>query len=114
MRRLVLALLGLVYLTGQGFSARAQSATSARVIMVDTQDFPAIGVLLDVYDAQGEFVTDLTAADVTVLEDGVTHPIDDLAESYIPAQIVVAINPGPAFSVRDGQGKGRSEAADHG
>jgi hypothetical protein len=109
MRKFLLTLLGLVFLAGQGFSARAQSETSVRVLMVDTQGFPAVGALLDVYDAQGEFVTDLTAADLTVLEDGVARPIDDLSESYIPAQIVVAINPGPAFSVRDGQGKGRFE-----
>jgi hypothetical protein len=108
-RKLLFPLLGLILLAGQGLPARAQGATTARVLMVDTQGFPVVSALLDVYDAQGEFITSLTAADLTIIENGVTRPVDDLVESYIPAQIVVAINPGPALAVRDGEGKGRFE-----
>ena len=39
-----------------------------------------------------------------MLEDGQPHPVSELVESTPPAQIVVAINPGPALAVRDGQG----------
>ena len=46
---------------------------------------------------------------VTILEDGQPHPVSGLSESAPPAQIVVAINPGPALAVRDGQGIARYE-----
>jgi hypothetical protein len=109
MRKFLLTLLGLVFLAGQGFSVRAQGAYSANLLMIDTQAFPEVGALLDVYDPRGEFVTGLTVADLTLMEDGVTLPVDALDESFIPAQIVVAINPGPAFAVRNAQGKARFE-----
>jgi len=109
MRKLLVTLLGLIFLAGQGFSARAQSAYDVRLSVVDTQAFPTVGALMDVYDSPGKFVSGLTAEDVTIIEDGVELPADDLVESFIPAQIVVAINPGPAFAVRNGEGKGRFE-----
>jgi hypothetical protein len=41
---------------------------------------------------------------VTVLENDQPHPVSGLVESTPPAQIVIAINPGPALAVRDGEG----------
>jgi len=108
MRKLYLILFGLLFLAGQSNAVRAQEGmATAELSLVDAQGFPAVSALLDAYDAQGQPLTSLQPADVTVLEDSQPHPVGELVESAPPAQIVVAINPGPALAVRDGEGKAR-------
>jgi hypothetical protein len=107
MRKVFLALLGLLLFAAQGLVVRAQSAATAELSLVDAGNFPTVTALLDVFDEQGQPITGLTPKDVTVLEDGQPHPVGQLTESTPPAQIVVAINPGPAFAVRDATGKAR-------
>lgn len=104
MRKFLLALLGLLLLAGQSNAVRAQSAATATLSLVNPQGFPTVTALLDVFDGQGRPITGLQAGDVTILEDNQPRPISELVESTPPAQIVVAINPGPALAVRDGQG----------
>lgn len=104
MRKFLLALLGLLLLAGQSNAVRAQSAATAQLSLVNPQGFPIVTALLDVFDGQGRPITGLQAGDVTILEDNQPRPISELVESTPPAQIVVAINPGPALAVRDGQG----------
>lgn len=107
MARIIAALLGLLLLVGQSFTVRAQSAATATLSAVNAEGFPTIAALLDVFDAQGQFVTGLESDDVVVIEDGQPLGIDTLGASTPPAQIVVAINPGPPLAVRDGQGVAR-------
>ena len=109
MRKISLLLLGLLILMGQGAIVRAQDAAAATLSLVDVQGFPSVNALLDVFDAQGQPITGLGPADITLLEDGQPHPVNGLSESMPPAQVVVAINPGPAFAVHDGEGKARFE-----
>ena len=104
MRKFVLALLTLFLLSGQGSAVRAQNAATARLSLVDAQGFPSVAALLDVFDAEGQPVTGLQPEDITLLEDGQPKPVTELGESAPPAQVVVAINPGPALAVRDGNG----------
>jgi hypothetical protein len=104
MRRLLLILLGLLWLAGQSISVRAQSTATAELSLLNPQGFPTVTALLDVLDEQGQPVTGLLAEDVTILEDEQPQPVSELVESSPPAQIVVAINPGPALAVRDGEG----------
>lgn len=109
MRNLFPALLGLLLLAGQSYAVRAQGAATAELSLVNPQGFPTVTALLDVFDEQGGFVTGLDSEDVTILEDGQPHALNELTESTPPAQIVVAINPGPALDIRDGQGIARIE-----
>lgn len=109
MRKVSLILLGLLWLAGQSAVVRAQSAATAELSLVNAQGFPSVTALLDVFDEQGGFITGLAPADVTVLEDGQAYPVRELDESAPPAQIVVAINPGPALDIRDAQGISRFE-----
>jgi hypothetical protein len=100
MRKISLILLCLLLIAGQSHAVRAQEGVAtAELSLVDAQGFPAVTALLDVYDAQGLPVTGLQLADVTVLEDNQPRPVGGLVESAPPAQIVVAINPGPALAV---------------
>ena len=109
MRKFLLALLGLLLLAGQSYAVRAQSVATAELSLVDAQGFPTTAALLDVFDAQGQFITGLQPENVTILEDGQPHPVSGLSEYVPPAQIVVVVNPGPALAVRDGQGIERFE-----
>jgi hypothetical protein len=107
MRKFALAVLCLVLLFGQGLIARAQGQARADLYPVDASAFPTVTALLDVFDAGGTFVTGLKPDAVKVLEDAQTLPLQELTEQAVPAQIVVAVNPGPPLDVRDGQGVSR-------
>ena len=104
MRKAFLILLSLLLLAGQSIAVRAQSAATAELLRVDAQGFPAVSALLDVLDEQGQPITGLGPDDVTVLEDNQPYPVSGLVETTPPAQVVIAINPGPALAVRDGEG----------
>jgi hypothetical protein len=104
MRRNLALLLTVGLLFVPFISARAQTASQAyaEIAFVEPQGFPQIKALLDVYDEGGKFVTGLQPGDLTVSEDGEPRPVDTLTESGAAVQLVVAINPGPALAVRDG------------
>jgi hypothetical protein len=102
MRRTLAFLLSLVLLLVSFLSARAQISAYAEIAFVEAQGFPQVKALLDVYDASGKFVSGLEAADLNLAEDGEARPVNTLTESEAPVQLVVAINPGPALAVRDG------------
>jgi hypothetical protein len=102
MRRTLAFLLSLGLLLISSASARAQTTAYAEIASVDVQGFPQIKALLDVYDESGKFVTGLQLGNLTVNEDGQPRPVNTLTESAAAVQLVVAINPGPALAVRDG------------
>jgi len=109
MRKVFLAILFATLFLASGFLVHAQEAARAEIIKVDPSSFPTITALLDVYDAQGKFVSAIDAANITVLEDGQPLPLSELTEQEIGAQIVVAINPGPPMALRDKLGISRYE-----
>jgi len=104
MRRIFAFFLGVSLLVLPSAFARAQTASQAyaEIASVDVEKFPQVTALVDVYDASGKFVTGLKPADLTINEDGQSRPVDTLTESDAAVQLVVAINPGPALAVRDG------------
>jgi hypothetical protein len=104
MRRTISFLVSLVLLAASWNFVRAQTMAYAETATVETGAFPRITALLDVFSASGEFLAGLKPSDVTVLEDGKQRPVDTLQQTSVPAQIVVAVNPGPALGVRDGTG----------
>src|ERR1044071_9176916 len=82
----------------------AQAAAHAEITSIDARSFPQITALMDIYDADGRFITGLQHDNVTVNEDGESRPLDKLTESPLPVQLVVAVNPGPGLAVRDANG----------
>src|SRR5690349_5454809 len=102
MRKTLAFILSLGLLFVSSASARAQTSAYAEIAFVQAQGFPQVKALLDVYDASGKFVSGLAAADLTLSEDGESRPVSTLTESEAAVQLVVAINPGPALAVRDG------------
>ena len=109
MRRLFALFLSLSLLAAPQAFPRAQTAAYAEIATVDARSFPQVSALVDVFDANGEFMAGLKPSDLTVYEDGQPHVVDTLTESTSPAQIVVAINPGPPLAVRDGTGTPRMD-----
>ena len=104
-------LLSVILLTGMLltgiFRVQAQEAARAEIIQINTEAFPEVTALLDVYDTNGKFVSGIEAANLTVLEDGQPIPVNELSEEEIGAQIVVAINPSPPMDTRDALGVSR-------
>ena len=104
MRKRFVFLLSLSLFTVSQLSVSAQTAAYAELAGIDSQDFPQVRALLDVYDANGEFISGLEPAALTVYEDGAPREVDQIAESVTPVQIVVAVNPGPALAMRNPNG----------
>ncbi len=82
----------------------AQSSAYAEITPPDASAFPKISVLLNVYDASGQFVGDLKPSSLAALEDGRPRQVQELTEDPIGVQIVVGVNPGTALDVRDAEG----------
>ncbi len=53
------------------------------------------------FDASGNFVSGLTGADVSLLEDGQPRPLTSLEELQPGTEFALALDPGPYFAYRD-------------
>lgn len=91
--------------------AQAQSmpAPTAFLYPLESNAFPAISGLLDVFDEQGNFLSGLQKEELTIFENGQVLPVESLEEQGRPLHLVVAINPGPALGMRDASGVTRFE-----
>ena len=106
MRKFLSVLFSLGLLLGWGLPLRANAQVQAEVDLyqTDVSAFPVVSTFMDVFDASGRFVSGLKLGQVTVVEDGQPLQPQKLTEMVVPAQIAVAINPGPPLGVRDKQG----------
>src|SRR5215216_6523072 len=107
MRRTLALFLSLCLFTINQTYARAQTAAFAEITAIDAKGFPHVTALVDVFNANGEFMQGLDPDAITVYEDGQKNTVDSLKEAAVPVQIVVGINPGPALAVRDTSGVAR-------
>ena len=87
-----------------GRACARRTGGQADLYPTDSSAFPTISTFLDVFDATGRFVSGLKAEQVTVVEDHQPLAVKSLNEMVVPLQLVVAINPGPSFGVRNQQG----------
>lgn len=104
MRRIVSFLLSVSLLAVSQTFAHAQTAAYAEITFVNVQHFPQVTALVDVFNANGEFIDGLTPSAISLYEDGQTRSVGKLTPSVVPVQMVVGINPGPALGVRDTSG----------
>ena len=104
MHRIFAFLLSISLLALPSTFARAQTASQAyaEIAAINAENFPKVTALVNVYDATGKFITGLKPGDWTINEDGQPRPVEALTESDAAVQLVVAVNPGPALAVRDG------------
>jgi hypothetical protein len=87
--------------------AQGQAASTIYLSPPEIGEFPLLSAYLDVIDAQGNFVTGLTPSDLTILEDDIQLPLTGLQAQRPGVQFVLAITPGTALEIRDGQGRSR-------
>lgn len=85
----------------------AQSGVEASLSQPDIQSFPEITTYLSLYDAEGVFIRGLDNEDVVVLENNQPVPLNEFTYFEPGVQFVLALNPGPAFAIRDSQGTSR-------
>ena len=104
MRRLFRFILTVSLFAGTWSLVHAQTAASAEIVRIDADEFPQVSALMNVYDANGEFISDLKPSDITVFEDAQENTADSIRELNVPVQVVVAINPGPPLAIRDSNG----------
>ncbi|MFT3892112.1 MAG: hypothetical protein QM730_10805 [Anaerolineales bacterium] len=107
MRRLFALFLSLSLLAAPGAFVRAQTAAYAEIQSINVDKFPQVSALVDVFNANGQFITGLKSSDMTIYEDGEQRKANTLSQVPSPVQIVVAINPGPALAIKDGSGAQR-------
>lgn len=107
LRWLITGVLVWLAVAGIILPSQAQTAATAYLSPPDISAFPQLSAYLDVSDAQGSFIADLAASDVTLLEDGLQLPLTGLQIQRPGVQLVLAITPGAALEIRDGQGISR-------
>lgn len=107
MRKFLTFILSVGLLAAPQAFARAQTGAYAEIVAIDAQNFPQVSALLDVFNANGGFESNLQPFNLTVYEDGQPRPVDTLTQLDVPVQIVVAVNPAPALDVRDSNGVAR-------
>lgn len=103
MRKPFTLFLSLILLLGFAPNVRAQQTNlaSAKLYPAEVSAFPKISVFMDVFDANGIFVSGLKPEAVSVIEDNQPLPVDSLTEVAVPLQLVVAVNQGPELDTRD-------------
>lgn len=107
-RGIILSLLVLLLAPITSFAQEdLEQGAQALLAPLETSSFPQISTYIDVRDPQGGFIFGLEPSDVTILENGNSLPVKELKLMRPGAQLVVAFNPGPAFSIRDVHGLSR-------
>jgi hypothetical protein len=84
-------------------SAYAQTGAYATLDSPNLEAFPTVEAYLDVHDAQGNFIHGLQSEQIAILEDGHTLPVLEIHELRPGVQVVVVLNPGSSFGIRNNQ-----------
>lgn len=88
--------------------ARAQDTPQGRVeiVSISTELFPRLQITFEAYDEQGDFLTNLTAQDVQVIEGNASNgqqdsrPVERLELMQPGLDVIVALNFGPELNTR--------------
>ncbi|NPV85414.1 MAG: FHA domain-containing protein [Anaerolineae bacterium] len=92
----------LILIMGDISQAAAQSAGKVIVSSLSFEAFPKVTFLLEAYNDQGVFISDLRTEEVQVLEDGYAVALDELTRIQPGLQVTIAINNAPALNTRLG------------
>lgn len=95
-------ILVLILIMGDISQVAGQSAGKVIVSSLSFETFPKVTFLLEAYNDQGVFISDLRAEEVQVLEDGYAVALDELSRIQPGLQVTIAINNAPALNTRLG------------
>ena len=87
--------------------AQAQDVPTGNLYNLKTAAFPIIKFSVDAYDVSGNFITDLSMTDFTILEDGQKRTPSEMVVFDPGVEFVVAINPGRSFAILDNKAESR-------
>jgi hypothetical protein len=104
---LALQIFVLIVLAPAIIPVAAQEGVRAWVESPDITNFPEITTFVDVRDASGNFVYGLDPDSVTVFEAEQSVAVTALTRQRPGVQLVVAVNGGPSFAIRNSQGQSR-------
>ena len=85
----------------------AQTVVNAQLAPPQVDAFPRISSFLRVHDTQGKFIHGIEAGDIRLSEDGQPVLLHEFQEQRPGVQLVIALNPGEPFAVRDSKGLSR-------
>jgi hypothetical protein len=77
--------------------AAAQSAGLVQISSPDTEQFPTVKFYMDAYDGQGNYINNLNANEVQVIENGIARRPDEVSLQHPGVQFTVAVNLGTAL-----------------
>jgi len=78
-----------------------------RLYPLDLSAFPQVSAYLDVFDASGNFIHQLQAQEVQVMENNQALAVGELQELQPGVQFALVVAYGPALGIRDGLGRSR-------
>lgn len=95
--------------------AQEEPQASATIHELKTENFPEISFFLEGYNADGQAISDLSEADITIIENEQEPiPIDILQRSEPGYQVILAYNFSPTLATNNSEGLSRYEAiTDH-
>lgn len=101
-----LILLGLVLLIPSSL-VRAQAAREITLSAPDLSDYPEVTFYIDVNNREGRSITDLTADQITLNENGIQQELLDFQALTPGIQLVAAFNISNPFAIQDINGNSR-------
>jgi hypothetical protein len=73
-------------------SVKAQSGQAVSIHSLDTSKFPAVTFNLDITDENGDFISNLAAPDLQIIENQKPLPVESISIIKAKVQIVAALN----------------------
>ncbi len=107
MHKPALIFLGICFLLSGIIPVQAQTGARLSLYSLQSAAYPVMTAGLDVFDSGGNFVTGLTAASITLLEDNQPRTVDILEEKQPGVMFALALDPSPLFGYRDNSGVSR-------
>jgi len=109
MRKYILGCLLLLVFSSLWYplSANAQSISFIRLSDLSIDLFPQVQAYLSIRDDQGNTIHELTPNQVKILENGTPISVSNLQELQNGTQLMIVINPGETFGIRNSQGISR-------
>lgn len=85
----------------------AQSGARVTLRSVQTEGFPVITGYFDARDASGARISELQAANVQILEEGVPQSVQQLRSVQLGLRVILVLTPSESFNIRDAEAKTR-------
>jgi hypothetical protein len=101
MRKVLVPLVVVLFLVGGNKGAYAQTGSWAVPYALDSSSFPTMTLQFDAWDGSGNFISGLTAGQISLQEDKSIRTPTSLTEIQPGVGFVVVLDPAPMFAYQD-------------